>query len=90
MTAQTAKHTPGPWIVNMADGDIRIVADTFETVADVRAMYGVDRANARLIAAAPSLLEALRELLGPRPAIKQGDHDPVAAARAAIKLAEGI
>jgi hypothetical protein len=59
-----AKHTPGPWAV---DRDLNIYAGrpmfgTREAIADT---YGTNKlsecdANARLIAAAPELLDALR------------------------------
>lgn len=53
------KHTPGPWNVNDErgiDGNIYI-EDALGVVAIV-----TDEANARLIAAAPELLEALKVL----------------------------
>jgi hypothetical protein len=68
MIAQTAtKHTPGPWefsyvpgeyghVITIVEGEI---AETFrETVGEEQAV-----ANARLIAAAPELLEALSAIL---------------------------
>lgn len=70
-----AKHTPGPWHVSRYATDTpdepgteihAAVADVFgNTVAGV-ALRGTsenDNANARLIAAAPELLEAGKELL---------------------------
>lgn len=65
------KHTPGPWHVREADGDPevedRIWAEgdgTFATperhVAVIRCGLRESAANARLIAAAPELLEACR------------------------------
>ena len=65
MTIATATHTPGPWIV---DRDMRgignapvigVVTSDHRAVANC-GTYG--EANARLIAAAPELLAALREL----------------------------
>lgn len=60
---ETARHTPGPWmtvpspISSAADG---IHGGDGEWVCDVpTALRG--RANARLIAEAPAMLEALRE-----------------------------
>ena len=64
-----SKHTPGPWVVRRAEGSEtldQICTDESEPwiIADVS---GPERAlpveaNARLIAAAPDLLEALQEL----------------------------
>jgi phage-related baseplate assembly protein len=60
-TTVNAAHTPGPWDFHIADNaepfHIAIEAND-ERIADV---YG--KANARLIAAAPDMLEALRVLL---------------------------
>lgn len=58
-------HTPGPWVVRR-DGKKRSVfseaAD--ETVAWIKPWSEIaDEADAALIAAAPDLLEALREIL---------------------------
>lgn len=58
-----AKHTPGPWQVNHADpfqvcdadGETRGCAP----IATMHGTYAEKRANARLIAAAPELMEAL-------------------------------
>ena len=56
---QDGKHTPGPW---RADGNIVRIADgyrEFQMVADC-SMLVAGEENARLIAAAPDLLAALR------------------------------
>lgn len=61
-------HTPGPWeIERYSDGliqivgNVRAVSDHEEHVTTVvEAVTRGDEANARLIAAAPELLEALR------------------------------
>jgi hypothetical protein len=50
------QHTPGPWRVGK-DGNIH---ETF-LLAELRGIYTEKEANARLIAAAPELLAALRE-----------------------------
>ena len=66
-----AKHTPGPWFSDVDGfGSNRVGAfgfDTFEgthILAQVRSPEGVSfdaaKANARLIAAAPDMLDALR------------------------------
>lgn len=59
-----SKHTPGPWHKGeLRGGEIHVRVAGF-TVARVDAWVGnggVSEANARLIAAVPELLEALRE-----------------------------
>ena len=93
---QKAAHTPAPWLIewNAAQGGeghyitdskdmaelSRIAAVLFHDDAD-----GETRANARLIAAAPDLLEALIGV------VKVADRATVEfnAARAAIAKAEG-
>ncbi len=59
------KHTPGPWVSAPQRTNTLIVAANGTRVAE---SYGVTdeepRANARLIAAAPELLAALKEILG--------------------------
>lgn len=63
-----AKHTPGPWRVSK-DGDTVVPESTNALLADVydgspsdKTDMEVTRANARLIAAAPEMLEASREI----------------------------
>lgn len=73
MTSES-KHTPGPWhIVPYGDGDQKVICSdkagnwriafmatssgSLEELAEIRA-------NARLIAAAPELLDALSDLIG--------------------------
>lgn len=71
----SGRHTPGPWAVNetrynrdyrtclnvmTADGLLFVAAVSCDPHTDSAQM----RANARLIAAAPELVEALRGLLG--------------------------
>ena len=57
------KHTPGPWYQNI-DGHRRVIHDetATRTLAVTDDCDEQDGANARLIAAAPELLEALRDL----------------------------
>lgn len=57
-----AKHTPGPWAVGYPD-DQTIRADGLR-VANVECPRKEWRANARLIAAAPDLLDMCERLLG--------------------------
>ena len=61
------KHTPGPWVwtekqrvLNSAHGKVIDHAD-YEGMWFARYDDAEDEANARLIAAAPDLLDALRE-----------------------------
>jgi hypothetical protein len=66
-----SKHTPGPWVAD--DGysatHLRIRSEDWGTIADVNDPYnampdGELEANARLIAAAPELLEAAKWMVG--------------------------
>lgn len=91
-----AKHTPGPWVAShnswetstvYADG--RVVAECLID-ADVseenqHELEPIKEANARLIAAAPELLEALQEVI----AISDRKHDAWDKAKAAIARATG-
>ena len=62
----TAQHTPGPWRVGDAGGTVYTAQEHLapyrETVAYITRGFPTERhrANARLIAAAPDLLAALR------------------------------
>jgi len=82
-------HTPGPWSFRGCDGGWAIdYNEDQEQVVD----YVYEEADARLIAAAPDLLEALDDLLIAYcdPGNQGGDHDEkVEAARTAIAKARG-
>ena len=62
MSREAMKHTPGPWYIDPikadANGNRRIMAEQCTPVAVVPEHLAAD---ARLIAAAPDLLEALKE-----------------------------
>ena len=61
---KNAQHTPGPW--SLANGnDLQIDGPNGEAVAWTETCVGIerDRANARLIAAAPDLLAACMAVL---------------------------
>src|SRR5512139_2026557 len=68
-----SKHTPGPWATRRNISSVGIVgADGFAVAAcrftgpdgsTTGETIGIGKANARLIAAAPDLLGALRDLL---------------------------
>lgn len=80
-----SKHTPGPWHIDDASYG-QIVCSRTSDVAVVRNTGGLPHhGNARLIAAAPELLEALKAVL----LIADRKHDAFDAARAAITKAEG-
>ena len=58
------KHTPGPWKTNYKDLAL-VQAENGAPIARCDKLFGVAniQANARLIAAAPDLLEALQSCL---------------------------
>ncbi len=73
-----SEHTPGPWEAkdgtvirrdHDADGGATYLYDTVATMSI--GVKGSPRANARLMAAAPDLLEALRDLLS----VLRGEHE---------------
>lgn len=94
------KHTPGPWELKMPKGNrpsARISGDGWEDFAKVftRTTFEGEsklhdceegEANARLIAASPELLEALKEIVHITGDRKTVEFDR---ARAAIAKAEG-
>jgi len=92
-----SKHTPGPW--RLTDGN----SDTYECrqikSADGRSLMGdeqyypwtpSDIEDWRLIAAAPELLEALKEALSLIETLTPLDGDTCRKARKAIAKAEGV
>ena len=91
-TQNHTQHTPGPWRVLEPD---QVRGQEGEFVANCechRGRLATDRANARLIAAAPDLLEALGWMVE---TFNAKEIDPMAAfatiekARAAIAKAKG-
>ena len=103
-TAQSAaQHTPGRWIIDDFHDDVAVYDETGMVIAIVRAdaapadalpveVTRVVESNARLIAAAPELLEALRLLVE----WADGEHgdgpvgvQSMAEARTALAKAEG-
>ena len=101
-----AKHPPGPWTLhptslNPAVRSVGTPDAGPRRICTVGTMNGnpVDKANARLIAAAPELLDALIALLGVAPSKAPGaglivgaeekHANALQAARAAIKKATG-
>jgi hypothetical protein len=92
-----AAHTPGPWasdgVTVFADlGDGLNACDVAVMINDGVLPLSIKQANARLIAAAPAMLEALRELVGlfqGHMSSKDELTDALNAARAAIAAATG-
>lgn len=74
----TAAHTPGPWYAgndfvsaDCGDGAQRRIAFIVPITDGTRERFATEQANARLIAAAPQLAEALRA------AIECFETDPI-------------
>lgn len=95
-----AQHTPGPWevlagTIVQEQNNGPTITSLKESLDDRHHDFFEIRANARLIAAAPELLEALKELAGVE--FRHGSQaernrqfaEAQAAARAAIAKAEG-
>ena len=86
----TAKHTPGPWHVYNSNGIIEIHTKNFGTVVKWQGFDGIELtqkrnlANARLIAAAPDLLEFAEEVR------RTGDTRLASMALAVIAKATGV
>ncbi len=100
------EHTPGPWMAHgpakptadapeggdycIQDGGTNVIAETFYRVSEGAGGTRNARANARLIAAAPDMLDALRQW---RAAERDGDAAELENARtsrdAAIEAAIG-
>ena len=96
----TTKHTPGPWKQGDACfSDMRSIRSNGHRIAvadgGISTSDAEDHANARLIAAAPDLLEALESLYHAANSIGEDTCDPVAFAgaledaRASIAKARG-
>lgn len=91
----SAKHTPGPWIIDIEDDkrwDIYVdVGDDLWVVVSITPLLGgdvltdKDKANARLIAAAPDLLAFAREWLE-----RQGADENYMTAKARAAIAKAI
>lgn len=90
-TATSQKHTPGPWHVGIRDG----YPDIFDKDGHWLASIPWDaelidvQSNARLIAAAPELLEALQEVLVTGACLQERHPTTIDRVVAAIAKAEG-
>lgn len=80
-----SKHTPGPWVVTPHPETHVDVFGVGKIMDDKRMQYGLSHticyqnaeANARLIAAAPEMFEALDTIGGLSRALRQGGPDPM-------------
>lgn len=92
-TIEKAQHTPGPWrIVRDEDGCFEIADENGLLINKTVARGGTtNRANARLIAAAPDLLEACESALIAltNPGSENWRQTALTDIRAAIAKAEG-
>jgi len=87
-----SKHTPGPWSTTKTfGGQILVHTEANFVVAIVRGYKHPYKSNARLIAAAPELLDALQLLIDMDVAYQRGPKvgEAVEYARAAIAKATG-
>ncbi|WP_107327721.1 hypothetical protein [Agrobacterium pusense] len=96
--ADTVKHTPGPWQIegryDVEFGSLYLSTIHPMPIFELQPLVGsrdVHLANARLIAAAPDLLEALIDCIGrfteAFPASE--NYEPIQKARVAIAKAKG-
>ena len=94
---RNAKHTPGPWMLDHPIGLVLDAAGAAIQTAGANCLNdddGSGYANARLIAAAPDLLQALKETLAYWDSCGFSDCEPdceciVQSVQAAIAKAEG-
>jgi len=88
----TAKHTPGPWNVGLKPGPM-VYGPQGEQIVGLNVMLDRDEvlANAKFIAAAPAMYEALRKVIEHR-AKEYLDNtiEPYCSLVAALAQAEGI
>jgi hypothetical protein len=91
-----SKHTPGPWLTTESTehwGRVNVTVQAAFTGNEIATAWqgtaDVNRANARLIAAAPDLLEALKELVAAAGGVNAGPLTWLAKARATIARATG-
>lgn len=86
----SAGHTPGPWETSHDGHGGIYVGDKNGRQVGFVSLRSEQEANARLIAAAPELLEALRDLLADYDgSIEPGESALIDKARAAIAKVKG-
>ena len=64
-TETKTKHTPGPWVIKRDRDDICIDTD-IKRIVRIYPHYADQEANAHLIAAAPEMLEMLKDVFNDR------------------------
>jgi len=69
------KHTPGPWRSTVNEWGASVVDNGEQFICYIGSESSEDRANARLIAAAPELLEACERTAGILPELFSWDGD---------------
>lgn len=98
MKTENGKYTPGPWYVAGEQSGVTEYSDTRHIYAQADkdaggtgcvACVASSTANAALIAAAPDMLEALRELLSDEYLSDPVNGDRMASARAAVLKVTG-
>jgi hypothetical protein len=97
-TETKVAHTPGPWTARESslsqDGNLWFIHADITRAHSGRVAEAWNEANASLVAAAPELLEALREVVaswdGTRDVIGPTIKAKLARADAAIAKAEGL
>lgn len=97
MNDQKVAYTPGPWYTGEADSaDILVYAGDFEGVGEGEDCIATvwltseSQANARLIAAAPDLLEAAKSVIGIHITVENGTSDLKELADAVADLLEAV
>ena len=73
-TETKAQHTPGPWTHKATAGNHDFSIYPESTGRDVALVRDYNESNARLIAAAPELLEALKECITYEGAMAEKSH----------------
>lgn len=85
-----SQHTPGPWTIEHTDEIYGADSAPVAYVQDTDRTNQQNRANARLIAAAPELLAALKRIVEWDDADCDASLASINAARAVITKAEGV
>jgi hypothetical protein len=85
-----SEHTPGPWDYGIRkDGTIWLTIGDPDKGPHYQGDFPGTEADARLVIAAPDLLEALRKFLEPYVCFSEAELEAILKARAAVDLAIG-